>query len=164
MKSTHFEASYLIETPLAPEAVAEVMAGEQSCGTFTRVAGETDDLRARARAQVLQVQPLGSVQRPSLPNAWLARQGYGEGANWQRARVRIAFPIANVGPNLPTLAATVSGNLYDLGEVSGLRLESLDLPPDYRDQFDLPTMAPWAAPMLRRVPATPKAGRSNWSR
>ncbi|MEJ5151453.1 MULTISPECIES: ribulose-bisphosphate carboxylase large subunit family protein [Comamonas] len=140
MKSTHFEASYLIETPLAPEAVAEVMAGEQSCGTFTRVAGETDDLRARARAQVLQVQPLGTVERPSLPNAWLERQGYGAGANWQRARVRIAFPIANVGANLPTLAATVSGNLYDLGEVSGLRLERLDLPPDYRDQFDLPTM------------------------
>ena len=126
MTSTHFEASYLIETPLAPEAVAEVMAGEQSCGTFTRVAGETDDLRARARAQVLQVQPLGTVERPSLPNAWLERQGYGAGAHWQRARVRIAFPIANVGANLPTLAATVSGNLYDLGEVSGLRLECVD--------------------------------------
>ncbi len=140
MTSTHFEASYLIETPLAPEAVAEVMAGEQSCGTFTRVAGETDGLRARARAQVLQVQPLGTVERPSLPNAWLERQGYGAGAHWQRARVRIAFPIANVGANLPTLAATVSGNLYDLGEVSGLRLERLDLPPDYRDQFDLPAL------------------------
>ncbi|HUD32008.1 MAG TPA: ribulose 1,5-bisphosphate carboxylase, partial [Variovorax sp.] len=42
-------ASYLIETPRAPEQVAEVMAGEQSCGTFARVEGETDALRARAR-------------------------------------------------------------------------------------------------------------------
>ncbi len=140
MKSTHFEATYLIETPLAPEAVAEVMAGEQSCGTFTRVVGETDDLRERARAQVLSVQTLGCVSRPSLPNAWLERQGYVHNADWQRARVRISFPIANVGSNLPTLAATVSGNLYDLGEVSGLRLEGLDLPQEYRDQFDLPTM------------------------
>ena len=37
--SDRFEASYLIETPLDPAAVAEVMAGEQSCGTFTREIG-----------------------------------------------------------------------------------------------------------------------------
>ena len=48
MTENRFEATYLIETPLAPEAVAEVMAGEQSCGTFTRVEGETDALRLRA--------------------------------------------------------------------------------------------------------------------
>ena len=29
------------------------------------------------------------------------------------------FPSANIGANLPTLAATVAGNLYDLGEVTG---------------------------------------------
>jgi ribulose-bisphosphate carboxylase large chain len=46
--------------------------------------------------------------------------------------------VANVGINLPTLAATVSGNLYDLGEASGLRLESLSLPAAYRAQFELP--------------------------
>ena len=43
-----FSASYLIETPLEPRKVAEIMAGEQSCGTFTRVHGETDELRERA--------------------------------------------------------------------------------------------------------------------
>ena len=51
MSPDRFEATYLIETPLDPARVAEVMAGEQSCGTFTRVEGETDELRARARAQ-----------------------------------------------------------------------------------------------------------------
>jgi ribulose-bisphosphate carboxylase large chain len=52
--------------------------------------------------------------------------------------VDIAFPVDNIGANLPTLAATVSGNLYDLGEVSGLRLESLAVPSLYRAKFDLP--------------------------
>jgi ribulose-bisphosphate carboxylase large chain len=47
MTSERFEATYLIETPLDPAKVAEVMAGEQSSGTFTRVAGETDELRER---------------------------------------------------------------------------------------------------------------------
>ena len=138
MNTQVIRATYLIETPLEPARVAEVMAGEQSCGTFTRVEGETDELRARARAQVESVQELESARQASLPNAWLARQPGGMPAVLRRARVRIAFPVANIGPNLPTLAATVGGNLYDLGEVTGLRLEQLELPSDYRAQFEMP--------------------------
>ena len=68
-------ASYLIETPLAPAAVSEVMAGEQSCGTFKRVEGETDALRARARAIVEGIEELESVAAPCLPNALLVFGG-----------------------------------------------------------------------------------------
>ncbi|RYG12426.1 MAG: ribulose 1,5-bisphosphate carboxylase, partial [Burkholderiales bacterium] len=136
MTADRFEATYLIETPIEPAKVAEVMAGEQSCGTFTRVEGETDELRLRARATVEQIDELESVGAPSLPNALLERKGHT--GPWRRARVRISFPVANVGANLPTLAATVSGNLYDLGEASGLRLESMTLPAEYRAQFDMP--------------------------
>lgn len=129
-------ASYLIETPLDPARVAETMAGEQSCGTFTRVEGETDELRARARATVEHIEALPAAPSPSLPNAWLARQGIA--GPWQRARVVLSFPVANIGANLATLAATVAGNLYDLGEVTGLRLETLQLPAAYRRRFPLP--------------------------
>ncbi|MFG5775450.1 ribulose-bisphosphate carboxylase large subunit family protein [Comamonas sp. J-3] len=140
MNDSQFTARYLIETPLAPESVAEVMAGEQSCGTFARVTGETEELRARARATVLKVEQLEPLAQSSLPNAWLARQGHGQARQWNRAHVELSFPIANVGANLPTLLATVAGNLYDLGEVSGMRLETLELPAVYRDQFQLPSM------------------------
>ncbi len=136
MTPQRFSATFLIETPLEPTRVAEVMAGEQSCGTFTRVHGETDELRERARARVIGVDELASVQRPSLPNALLERKG--TPGPWRRARVTLDFPCANVGANLPTLASTVSGNLYDLGEVTGLRLESMQLPASYRAQFDFP--------------------------
>lgn len=129
-------ATYLIETPVDPAKVAEIMAGEQSCGTFTRVEGETDALRARARATVESIVELESVGAPSLPNALLERKG--TQGPWRRARVEISFPVANIGANLPTLAATVAGNLYDLGEVSGLRLESLRIPAAYRARFELP--------------------------
>ena len=47
------------------------------------------------------------------------------------------FPLANIGHNLPTLWATVAGNLFDLGEATGLRLEHLALPPALRARFDL---------------------------
>ena len=136
MSSARFHATYLIETPLDPSRVAEVMAGEQSCGTFTRVQDETDELRERARATVEQVELLDTADQPALPNAWLDRQNK-QGPR-QRARVRIAFPVDNIGANLPALASTVAGNLYDLGETTGLRLESLQLPASYRQRFDMP--------------------------
>jgi ribulose-bisphosphate carboxylase large chain len=129
-------AVYLLETPLAPERAAEVLAGEQSCGTFVKVKGETAELHARARATVDQIEELEPVAAPSLPSAWLERQR--APGPWRRARVTVSFPIDNIGANLATLAATVAGNLYDLGETTGVRLLSLALPADYRAVFPRP--------------------------
>jgi ribulose-bisphosphate carboxylase large chain len=136
MSADRLLARYLVETPLDPAAVAEVMAGEQSSGTFVRVEGETDALRERSRATVESVVELESAPAPALPNAWLERKR--QPGPWRQARIEISFPIANIGANLPTLAATVAGNLYDLGEVTGLRLEALQLPAEYRKRFELP--------------------------
>ena len=123
MSDAHFDASYLVETPLPLEKVAEIMAGEQSCGTFTRVEGETDELRERARATVSRCAISGGRNSPPCRSAWLDRKGVPDPS--RRGEVVVRFPVANVGINLPTLAATVAGNLFDLGEVTGLRLESL---------------------------------------
>lgn len=137
MAGEHFEATYLIETPLDPAKVAEIMAGEQSSGTFTRVAGETDELRQRTRAVVTSIKELEAASEPSLPNAWLARKGVA--GPWRRARIAISFPVDNVGANLATLASIVAGNLYDLGEVTGMRLDTITLPAVYRSRFPMPT-------------------------
>jgi ribulose-bisphosphate carboxylase large chain len=159
MAPDRFEAGYLIETPLDPAHVAEVLAGEQSCGTFARVEGETDALRERARATVESIELLDVAERPSLPNGWMERRGmFGTPQRWQRARLRVSFPVANVGANLPTLAATVSGNLFDLGEVTGLRLETLKLPAGYRRQFDLPTQGIAGTRRLTGVHGRPLIG------
>ncbi|RPH41217.1 MAG: ribulose 1,5-bisphosphate carboxylase [Burkholderiales bacterium] len=130
-------ATYLIETPLDPAHVAEVLAGEQSSGTFVRVAGETDDLRARSRASVERIEALPDAPAPSLPNAWLERRAVA--GPWRRARVTVAFPAANIGRNLPTLAATLAGNLFDLGETTGMRLEHVALPAAFRARFERPS-------------------------
>jgi ribulose-bisphosphate carboxylase large chain len=52
--------------------------------------------------------------------------------------VTVSFPVANIGDNLPTLAATVAGNLYDLGESTGVRLERMTIPKAFRDRFERP--------------------------
>lgn len=129
-------AEYLIETPLPVEKVAAVMAGEQSCGTFTRVAGETDELRSRAAATVLDMKLLEETTTPTVPSQYLERKSLH--GPFQRAKIRIGFPFANVGTNLTALAATVGGNLFDIGEVSGLRLEALHLPSSFRNHFPAP--------------------------
>jgi ribulose-bisphosphate carboxylase large chain len=159
MTTERFSATYLIETPLDVAQVAEVLAGEQSCGTFARVEGETDALRERARATVESIDLLDVADAPSLPNGWMQRRGmFGERHRWQRARLRVSFPVANVAANLPTLAATVSGNLFDLGEVTGMRLERLDLPLAYRRRFELPVQAIAGTRALTGVQGRPLIG------
>ena len=159
MAGERFTATYLIETPLDVAQVAEVLAGEQSSGTFTRVEGETDALRERARATVESIDLLDVAEDPSLPNGWMERRGmFAQRQKWQRARLKVSFPVANVGANLPTLATTVSGNLFDLGEVTGLRLERLDLPASYRRQFELPKQGIAGTRRLTGVEGRPLIG------
>ena len=52
-------ATYLIETPISVERAAEMIAGEQSSGTFLPVPGETEELKARARAKVIGIRTAG---------------------------------------------------------------------------------------------------------
>jgi len=136
MTSKKIVAVYQIETPLPVEKIAAVMAGEQSCGTFTRVANETDELRERAAATVVDIEKLDTAEVPTLESQYLTTKGVK--GPYQRAKVTIEFPVANVGTNLTALAATVGGNLFDIGEVTGLRLEELTLPAEMRNAFPLP--------------------------
>lgn len=131
-------ATYIVETPCPIADVAAMMAGEQSAGTFVRVEGETDELRARFGAVVVSTQEVGHSDAPTLRSAWAERKGL----NGPRGifRVVIDYPEDNVGVNLPTLASIVAGNLYDLGEVTGLKLIDVQVRPEYRDRYDLPVM------------------------
>lgn len=128
-----FRARYWIETSAPLDEAAEVIAGEQSSGTFLSLPGETDLLKERSRARVVAVEEKGRAPAPSLASAHEARRG--AAGPWRRGEIEIAFPIANVGPNLPTLLSTVAGNLFELGETTGCRLLDLDLPEDYARQF-----------------------------
>ncbi len=109
-------ATYLIETAFPVDQAADVVAGEQSSGTFVQVPGETEDLRDRFRARVERVRPLEPSDVPSLPGAALPK---GRTPIYSRAEVDISFSLENMGTNLPTLIATVAGNLFELREVSG---------------------------------------------
>lgn len=123
------EADYLIETAYPLEEAAEAMAGEQSSGTFVPVPGETPELKARSAARVEALEDLGAVEAPSLPGA-----GRADGEH-RRARLTLSWPLANMGPSLPNLMATVAGNLFELKQFSGLRLLDLRLPQAFADRY-----------------------------
>ncbi len=118
------EADYLIETPGDPRIAAETMAGEQSSGTFVAVPGETEELKQRAAARVERIELRDSVDAPSLP---VARPISTDGP-WRRARVTLSWPIDNIGPSLPNLVTAIAGNLWELRQLTGLRLLDLRLP------------------------------------
>lgn len=114
------EADYQIETAEDPARAAEVMAGEQSSGTFVTVPGEDNEGVRVARAQVERLEIIGEAERPSLPGATPGRPVL--------ARVTLSWPLSNMGPSLPNLLATVGGNLFELRAFSGLKLLDLRLP------------------------------------
>jgi len=122
------EATYLIETPQPVERVAEMMAGEQSSGTFVDVPGETDELRERHAARVESTTELETVPEPTLPGSKPELDADADGSSYTRAEVVLSFPLENTGTSLPNLMTTVAGNLYELQPLSGLRLVDLDLP------------------------------------
>jgi ribulose-bisphosphate carboxylase large chain len=123
-----FEADYLLETPVAPERAAEIIAGEQSSGTFVAVPGETPELKERSAARVTQLVVLDEpVAQRSLPSALPPKPG----ERITRALVTLSWPLATIGPSLPNLLATVAGNLFELKDVSGLRLLDIRLPPAF---------------------------------
>ena len=115
------EADYLIETAVDVEAAAVSMAGEQSSGTFVAVPGETAELKQRSGARVESVAIVGEVDAPSLPGAIT-------GPRILQAEVTLSWPLDNTGPDLPNLMATVAGNLFELKQLSGLKLLDVRLP------------------------------------
>ena len=124
--TTRIEADYLIETSGDVRAAAEAMAGEQSSGTFVAVPGETPELTARSAARVEHCDIIGHVALPSLPSAIPGAPPHPDG--YSRARVTLSWPLETLGPSLPNLMATVAGNLFELRQFSGLRLETVRLP------------------------------------
>src|SRR5437016_5355202 len=132
MPAERISATYLIETPLPIAQAAEVLAGEQSSGTFVAVPGETDELRNRFGAKVERIIELETVSAPSLPGC------RANSDKFQRAEVIVSWPVENVGYNLPTLVSTVQGNLYELPQFCGLKLIDLDLPASFATHFSGP--------------------------
>ena len=120
MTST-INATYELETAIAPERAADIIAGEQSSGTFVAIPGEDEALKARAAA-TWQITPLN--EPCTAPN--------------KRYLLKLSWPLQNLGASLPNLLATVAGNLYELKHVAKLRLLDIELPDEFAAAYPGP--------------------------
>jgi ribulose-bisphosphate carboxylase large chain len=156
MSASRIEADYLLETPADPRRAAELMAGEQSSGTFVAIPGETAELKERVAAQVVRLEILDeAATAPSLPSAGVNVE---LGARIRRAHVTLSWPLDTLGPSLPNLLATVAGNLFELKPVTGLRLLDVRLPPEFAAAYPGPRFGVAGTRQLAGVEGTPLIG------
>ena len=111
-------ATYALQTRMDPHRAAEIIAGEQSSGTFVPIPGEDAALKARA---------LASYQIHAMPEQ--ADGTY---------LLELSWPLSNLGASLPNLLATVAGNLYELKPVESLRLLDISLPDEFAAAYPGP--------------------------
>lgn len=130
--SDRITATYLIESGHSLQHAADVLAGEQSSGTFVDLPLETEALQSRHGARVESIQPLGLVDEPSLPGATSTKD------RWRQATVEVSYPVENIGPDLPNLRTMLAGNLFELQELSGIRLLDVAVPPSFAKAFPGP--------------------------
>ncbi|MFG1350939.1 ribulose-bisphosphate carboxylase large subunit family protein [Xanthobacter autotrophicus] len=121
-------ATYWMETGGDPARTAAVIAGEQSSGTFVALATETAELKERSGARVERLDILDTADTPSLPGGMVSDR-------YTRSILELSWPVENFGPSLPNLMSTIAGNLFELHQVSGLRLLDLKLPPAFTNAF-----------------------------
>lgn len=147
------EADYLVETAHDPRVAVEVMAGEQSSGTFVPVPGETPELKERSAARIEALEIVGERAEPSLPGA-----SHPDGRRILLARATLSWPLANMGPSLPNLMATVAGNLFELKQFSGLRLLDIRLPAAFAAAYPGPKFGIEGTRRLAGVEGRPLIG------
>lgn len=157
MSDDRVVAAYLIETPHALEHAAEVIAGEQSSGTFVSVPGETIELKERYGARVERIESRETVAVPSLPGSKPPKAAAGA-PEYRRGVVHISFPLHNFGPSLPALMSTVAGNLYELQELSGIRLLDVNLPAAFAQRYPGPAFGIDGTRRLAQLEGRPVIG------
>ena len=131
-------ATYALQTRMDPHRAAEIIAGEQSSGTFVPIPGEDAALKARA---------LASYQIHAMPEQ--ADGTY---------LLELSWPLSNLGASLPNLLATVAGNLYELKPVESLRLLDISLPDEFAVAYPGPAFGIAGTRALAGVPQGPLIG------
>ena len=139
----YVEVSYYLETAVSPETAAVAMAKEQSSTLSGGIAGVVDRRHLSPySARVTSVQSMGETETAMLPFYRLSVPIYSQAIyrkkGYERAKVKIAFPIANFGASLTNLWSAACGELHRLGFLNTLKMLDLELPQSFLKQFPGP--------------------------
>ena len=129
-------ATYRVESPLPLEDAAAVLAGEQSCGTFVKVPGESDALKERFGARVEKVQEQATAASPFLSGARCPANE--QNPVYHQGEVVLSWSFENTAANLPVLLSTVAGGTFDLSAFSGIKVLDLEIPDEFFQVYQGP--------------------------
>lgn len=103
---------------------AAALAIEQTCGTWLKVPGETEEVRNRSIGRVVGIYEAPAYQM-EIPSDVTERHFI----------VRIAFPATNFGPSFAMMLSSVIGNISSSGKV---KLLDLEFPDSFLKEFKGP--------------------------
>jgi len=129
-------ATYCIESPLPLDEAAAILAGEQSCGTFVKVPGESEELKERFGARVEKIKALATVKSPFLAGARPPENQ--QNPVYHRGEIVLSWDFENTAANLPVMLSTVAGGTFDLNAFSGIKVLDLNIPDEFLEVYQGP--------------------------
>jgi ribulose-bisphosphate carboxylase large chain len=130
--SEYIDVKYYIETPEPVNKIAKLIASMQSTGTWSDVKQETKRLIKKYGAKVKDIKILKQTNQIHLPT----RLNKDKKINC--AEVVISYPWENFGKNIAMLISTIAGEVYDLSELTAIKVIDIDFPPQYLNLFKGP--------------------------
>ncbi len=142
-RNDYIVALYFIE--LAPDEdiikFSQTLAVDMSTGTWTAVAGETEEMRQKYAGKVVGMYEVPNYEF-ELPQDQACR----------RYVVSIALPFENIGAEIPMLLTTIIGNTSVMGRI---KLLDIEFPLQYLKQFQGPKFGIEGIRKLLDVPERP---------
>ena len=140
---SHIVATYLYQTAATANIhkLANALSEEQSSGTWVSLEGETPEVRQRHTGKIVAIWEVPDFEE-SVPDDVDAR-------NWV---LQIAYPVHNIGPQIPLMLTTVHGNIASAGR---LKLLDLNFPRSYTREFKGPKFGIEGLRELLGVPERP---------
>lgn len=139
----HIVATYLYQTAAKVDIhkLALALSEEQSSGTWVELPHETNEVRQRHAGKIIAIWEVPDYEH-AVPEDTVAR-------NWV---LQFAYPVHNIGPQIPLMLTTVHGNIASAGR---LKLLDLHFPKSYVGQFKGPKFGIDGMRKLLGVPDRP---------
>ncbi|MBP7792136.1 MAG: hypothetical protein KA120_03645 [Candidatus Goldbacteria bacterium] len=128
----YVDVKYYVETPDSVKKTVESIATMQSTGTWSGVKRETKKLIKKFGAKVRNVKMLKDTNEIHLPTR-KKRSG-----KINCAEAVISYPWENFGKNIAMLISTIAGEIYDLSELTAIKVTDVEFPDSYLKLFKGP--------------------------
>lgn len=129
---SYIDVEYYVETIINPYSLAEKMAGIQSVGVQKNISLKTEKKLRKHRAIVKEVKITGHKKRYELPTRVKT------GLKVNCARLVLSFPVHNFGGNIAQFLTTIAGEIFDIQEITALKILDVKFTGDFLKFFKGP--------------------------